>query len=106
MWELRRELESRKENLIYTLKNKKDFIELEKQHQMYGAIKELDLVLKLIDQYREKEATIKFNQVLESTETSQSVEAIDSDNEEVESVKTKIRRFRSPIRIRFVRNDA
>ncbi|MBN2459356.1 hypothetical protein JXB28_03665 [Candidatus Woesearchaeota archaeon] len=100
MWELRKELENRKENLIYTLKNKKDFIELEKQHQMYGAIKELDHVLRLMDNYREEEAMAKLSQMIDSAE------ATETESSSFQKVGEKVRKFKSPIRIKFAKNDA
>jgi recombinational DNA repair protein RecR len=100
MWELKKELENRKENLIYTLKNKKDIIELEKQHQMYGAIKELDHVLKLMNNYREEEALGKLSQMLDNSE------ATESESNVIQKVGEKVRTFKSPIRIRFAKNDA
>jgi len=105
MWELRKELEIRKENLIYTLKNKKDFLELEKQHQIYGAIKELDHVLRLIEQYREEEVTNKPRQLI-LTNTINNSENNSEQEHVLKEKERKIRKFRSPIRIRFVKNDA
>ncbi|HHE36239.1 MAG TPA: hypothetical protein ENL16_00305 [Candidatus Woesearchaeota archaeon] len=101
MWELRKEIETRKENLIYTLKNKKDFLELEKQHQIYGAIKELDHVLRLIEQYREEEVMKQPRQlVLTSTDNNSEQEHV------LKEKKKRIIKFKSPIRIRFEKNDA
>ena len=99
MWTLRKELETRKENLIYTLQNKRDFLELEKQHQIYGAIKELDHVLKLIEHHREEEVMSKPRQiVLNDNQTEQ--------ESGVKKVKEKTKKFKSPLRIRFAKNDA
>lgn len=99
MWELRKELDNRKENLIYALKNKKDFLELEKQHQIYGAIKELAHVLKLIEHHREEELMNKPRQLV----------LIDNTREQ-ETVLKKIgerkRKFKSPLRIKFAKSDA
>lgn len=99
MWELKKELETRKENLIYTLKNKKDFLELEKQHQIYGAIKELDHVLRLMEHHREEEVMSKPKQVVLN-------ENISEQESNLEEKETKVRKFKSPIRIRFAKNDA
>lgn len=101
MWTLRKELETRKENLIYTLQNKKDFLELEKQHQIYGAIKELDHVLKLIEHQREEEVMSRPKQlVINENHTEQESEAV------LEKKDEKVRKFKSPLRIRFAKNDA
>jgi len=99
MWTLRKELETRKENLIYTLQNKRDFLELEKQHQIYGAIKELDHVLKLIEHHREEEVMSKPRQiVLNDNQTEQ--------ESGVKKVKEKTKKFKSPFRIKFAKSDA
>jgi hypothetical protein len=50
MWSLKREIESRKENLVFLLKNKRDELDLEKQHQIYGAIKELVHIERLVEE--------------------------------------------------------
>ena len=99
MWELRKELEKRKENLIYTLKNKKDFLELEKQHQIYGAIKELDHVLRLMEQYREEEVMSKPRQLVLNDNSSE------QDNT-FKKVGKKVKKFKSPVKIRFAKSDA
>jgi len=99
MWELRKELETRKENLIYILKNKKDFLELEKQHQIYGAIKELDHVLRLMEQFREEEVMSKARQLVLT-------DNIQEQESKPAKVEKKVKRFKSPIRIRFAKNDA
>lgn len=54
--EIRKAFEQRKYNLIRTLENGRDHIELSKQHQMYGAIKELETILKIVDYHRKQEA--------------------------------------------------
>src|SRR4030043_402801 len=97
MWELRKELETRKENLIYILKNKKDFLELEKQHQIYGAIKELDHLLKLMENYREEEAMRKVRQIINGEESEGSI---------IKKVGEQARKIKSPIRIKFAKSDA
>ena len=97
MWELRKELETRKENLIYILKNKKDFLELEKQHQIYGAIKELDHLLKLMENYREEEAMRKVRQIINGEESEGSI---------IKKVGEQVRKIKSPIRIKFAKSDA
>lgn len=94
MWELKKELETRKENLIYILKNKKDFLELEKQHQIYGAIKELDLILSLMEQYREEEFVSKPRQLVLDDNKLEEEPAL-------KKVGKKAKKFKSPIRIKF-----
>ncbi|KYK24697.1 hypothetical protein AYK26_06510 [Euryarchaeota archaeon SM23-78] len=99
MWGIRKELETRKENLIYTLKNKRDFLELEKQHQIYGAIKELDHVLRLMEHLREQEFVNKPRQlVLNSNDT--------EEESTLKKVDEQTRKFKSPITIRFAKSDA
>ncbi len=50
---LQREFEDRRHSLIETLQRNKDSLELSKQHQIYGAIKEIEVFLKAIDHQRE-----------------------------------------------------
>jgi len=52
---LRRSFEERRLNLIETLRKNKESMEPAKQHQLYGAIKEIEYFLKTIDAYREEE---------------------------------------------------
>ncbi len=52
---LQRTFEERRINLIDTLQKNKESLEISKQHQLYGAIKELETVLKTIDYYREEQ---------------------------------------------------
>ena len=59
--EIKRILEQRKYNLIRTLESGKEEIELSKQHQIYGAIKELENILKTIDYYQENAAENNFD---------------------------------------------
>ncbi|MBN2053139.1 hypothetical protein JW756_06560 [Candidatus Woesearchaeota archaeon] len=114
MWELKKEIENRKENLIYTLKNKKEFLELEKQHQIYGAIKELNHVLEMMEQFREEEMLAKPRQLELNLN-----EASGGDEEEIKAQPTavqkqsvirvvgeKVRKIKSPIKIRFAKNGA
>nr|MCK4930200.1 hypothetical protein [Nanoarchaeota archaeon] len=99
MWELRKELETRKENLIYTLKNKRDFLELEKQHQIYGAVKELAHVLRLIEQYREEEVMSKPKQIILNDNSLEQEKVL-------KKTRKKVRKFKSPIKIKFAKSDA
>ena len=103
MWELKKEIETRKENLIFTLKNKKDLLELEKQHQIYGAIKELSHILELMEQFREEEMLSKPRSVDFSEENRAENEAHTST---LKLVDQKVRKFKIPIKIRFAKNDA
>lgn len=98
MQQIIKELETRKEHLISHLKTKKDIIEIEKQHQIYGAIKELDYVIKFIEQEKEEN--------YEEAEEQQ--EIILNNNNETETQTTtakkvgfSITKFKSPLRIKF-----
>ncbi len=113
MWELKKEIETRKENLILILKNKKEMLSLEKQHQIYGAIKELDHIIRIIEQFKEEE-TIRPRQM--DIDTSY-IETSGGEEEEeevmaqqkmsnVKMIDEKVRKFKYPIRIRFAKNDA
>lgn len=87
MWGLRKELETRKENLICALQNKRDFLELEKQHQIYGAIKELDHVLKLMEEHREVEIMNKSRHLVlndESVEQETFLRKTEKKNKEIQ----------------------
>jgi len=118
MWELKKEIETRKENLIYTLKNRKEFLELEKQHQIYGAIKELSHIIELMKCYRENEILSKPRQLELPVYHETEIEAAGGDEEEEEMkvqvqrksvlklVSERVRKFKSPIRIKFSKNDA
>lgn len=58
---LQRSFEERRNNLIEKLeKNRKD-LDLSQQHQIYGAIKEIENFLKSIDHYRTLEAESAFD---------------------------------------------
>lgn len=52
---LRRRFEDRRLSLIETLKKDKGELELSKQHQIYGAIKEIENFLSAIDYEREED---------------------------------------------------
>ncbi|MFH2021307.1 MAG: hypothetical protein ABIJ34_07880 [archaeon] len=45
-------MEKRRTELIEMLENSRDSLELEKQHQLYGAINEIDLFLRTINYYQ------------------------------------------------------
>ncbi|MBN2423377.1 hypothetical protein JXB41_09200 [Candidatus Woesearchaeota archaeon] len=53
--ELHKTLQKRQNELISLLENDSDTIALEKKHQVYGAINELQIVLETLDYYRNKE---------------------------------------------------
>jgi hypothetical protein len=52
---LRRSFEERRQSLVDTLRNNRDGLDAAKQHQLYGAIKELESVLQTIDYYRDEQ---------------------------------------------------
>jgi len=115
MWELKKEIETRKENLILILKNKKDSLEIEKQHQIYGAIKELDHVIRLMEQYREEEIFHKPAQLNVQTAPEGSLMRAEEEEEEgtekekpaaLKLISEKVRKFKYPIKIKFSKNDA
>lgn len=58
---LRRTFEERKASLIEQLRKNKDELDLSQQHQIYGAIKEIENFLKTIDHYRTLEAQQAFD---------------------------------------------
>lgn len=94
MEDIMKSLETRKENLIFLLKNKKQFLELEKQHQIYGAIKEIDYILRMISY--SKEEPEQEQQVVVSAEGRETV---------VKKVGERVRSFKSPIRIKFRKEE-
>lgn len=53
--EIKKVFEKRRFNLIRTLETGREEIELSKQHQMYGAIKEIENIMRTIEHYRELE---------------------------------------------------
>jgi hypothetical protein len=92
MEDIVRSLEARKENLIFLLKNKKDFLELEKQHQIYGAIKEIDYILRMISYSKEEPE----QQVVMNNDGKESV---------VKKIGERVRSFKAPIRIKFSKDE-
>jgi recombinational DNA repair protein RecR len=114
MWEIKKEIETRKENLILILKNKKDLLALEKQHQIYGAIKELDHVIRLMEQYRDNEKLSQPKQMSVQTAYEELTGGEEEEEEVVQKqetsapkvVKERIRKFKYPIRIKFAKSDA
>lgn len=59
--EIQKTFEQRKINLVRALESGRDDIELSKQHQMYGAIKELENILQTIDYFREVQTENNFD---------------------------------------------
>ena len=53
--EIIQSLESRKQNMIHVLNNQSTTIPPEKQHQIYGAVNEISVLLNTIQYCREKE---------------------------------------------------
>lgn len=51
MKDIKKIFEKRKKELTALLLNNSEEIELEKQHQIYGAINEIDVFLNTIDEY-------------------------------------------------------
>lgn len=54
---IKQDIESRKYKLVNMLKFESEGLALERQHQIYGAIKELDLVLGMIMEYGNNKST-------------------------------------------------
>jgi len=52
---LQRAYEERRLNLIETLQKGRDELKLSKQHQLYGAIREIEQFLRMIDDYRQEQ---------------------------------------------------
>ena len=58
---LKRSFEERKNTLVHKLEHNRDELDLSQQHQIYGAVKEIDNFLRSIDHYRTLEAEKGFN---------------------------------------------
>lgn len=58
---LHRSFEERRNNLIEKLEKNRSELDLSQQHQIYGAIKEIEKFLKSIDYYRTLEAESSFD---------------------------------------------
>jgi hypothetical protein len=91
--EIKKSLEVRQENLIFLLKNKKEHLDLEKQHQIYGAIKEIDYILRMM-------------KVTEEEENEERVSASEDSQRTPVKVEEKTRTFKIPIKLRFQKNEA
>ena len=89
-FDMKKSLENRQENLIFLLKNKKDTLELEKQHQIYGAIKEIDYMLSVLKYAEEEE-----NEEEEASDQIPMVQQIHA----VEKIPE--RKFKIPLRLKY-----
>lgn len=58
---LRRDFEERRNNLIEKLDKNREELDLSQQHQIYGAVKEIENFLKSIDHHRTLEAESAFD---------------------------------------------
>lgn len=58
---LKRTFEQRRNNLVGMLNNGRENLDLGKQHQIYGAVKEIDNFLKTIEYYRNLEIKSRVN---------------------------------------------
>ncbi|PIN70232.1 hypothetical protein COV93_02430 [Candidatus Woesearchaeota archaeon CG11_big_fil_rev_8_21_14_0_20_43_8] len=56
--------EKRKQELIYLLKDRKEEIDLSRQHQIYGAVKEIELFLETIRYFIESAEKEEFENVI------------------------------------------
>lgn len=63
--ELRQVFERRKYNLMKLLQEKPSELSIEKQHQVYGAILEIENFLRAIDHYRELEVRKGINKTIQ-----------------------------------------
>ena len=104
--ELKKSLEMRQENLITLLKEKKDSLEIEKQHQIYGAVKEIDYILRMMKATEEEEDEEDSFEAdfttMPAAPTPQSV-GVNMQGKQVELVKVeqKTRKFKFPFSIKF-----
>lgn len=55
--EIKKTFEKRKNELYIVLNERKSELKPEIQHQMYGAMNEIDIFLRTLDHYREKEVS-------------------------------------------------
>ncbi|MBN2142737.1 hypothetical protein JW711_05410 [Candidatus Woesearchaeota archaeon] len=113
--DLKKSLELRQENLIFLLKNKKEQLELEKQHQIYGAIKEIDYILRMM-KYSSEEDDYEPSYVTTSNPRSAAEEMYREDprqqivmeqqqsSQKVMPVQERTRKLGIPIRIKFRKN--
>jgi len=58
--DIKRIIEKRKYNLTSVLQSGRNDIDLSRQHQMYGAIKELENVLRTIEHYYDQEIKLNY----------------------------------------------
>lgn len=102
--ELRKSLEMRQENLITLLKEKKDSLEIEKQHQIYGAVKEIDYILRMMNATEEEEDEEDSSEGdFTSMQAQQTVATAGAQGKQVELVKIeqKTKKFKFPFSIKF-----
>jgi len=59
--EIKKTFEKRRYNLINALEDNKEDIDISKQHQIYGAIREIENMLKTLDFHREQEVNNHFD---------------------------------------------
>lgn len=78
-----RALESRKDKMSEILTNQKDSVPIEKQHQIYGAINELNVFLRTLEFCREKDMEnkksfdVKESSILKDAEKSRIINTFD-----------------------------
>ncbi|MBD3203528.1 hypothetical protein GF327_04490 [Candidatus Woesearchaeota archaeon] len=78
--ELKKKLQKRQNELISLLENKSAEFEIEKQHQVYGAINELNVVLETLNYYRNMELKSNNNGLSElNSETFKNTDSKDKD---------------------------
>lgn len=108
--EIKKSLEMRQENLITLLKEKKDSLEIEKQHQIYGAVKEIDYILRMMkvaeeeEEDEEDEGEEDFTSIAVSTgsQAQETVSNIAGDKQmELVKVQENTRKFKFPFSIKF-----
>ncbi len=90
--EIRKSLELRQQNLINLLKDMREHLDLEKQHQLYGAIKEIDYILKML--------------IVSDEEEVQIMKAMGSEVDiEVVKVHESSRKFKMPFTLKFDKDE-
>jgi hypothetical protein len=102
--ELKKSLEMRQENLITLLKEKKDSLEIEKQHQIYGAVKEIDYILRMMKATEEEEDEEDSSETDFTTmQAQEAVAANGTHGKQVElvQVEQKTKKFKFPFSIKF-----
>ena len=64
LFEITKIFERRRDELCHLLEKRKDELKPEIQHQIYGAMNEIDIFLKTIEYYKEKETDHEMNRAL------------------------------------------